>query len=120
MNNEKEFCIECDRYVDEDEIVYVSSFDCNYECCKRCKEKRFVYCEEVDCWYDTYTYLTSIYWDASYKEINRRYGNIKNYIGAKTTKKEIKEMLIHFGYRIKNFNKIKKADIIDVIMKSDL
>ena len=123
MSSENRYiCYSC-GWMGEGRTIEIKTFDGYGSYCKRCRDKRYVYCEEAGYWYDTYTYLTSIRQTGdeylNYKTINRKYGNIKNVIDG-ATKQEIKEAICHFGYRLRYFNKHTKADIIRKIMNMDL
>jgi len=120
------FCIYCEQELDTNKFVEFQTYgmgDC--ECCEKCRDDRFVISEELDQWFDTEDYLIitdEVYFGdmtggVSHKEINRKYVKVDKVITPKTTKKELKKLLLHFGFRIKYFDKLKKQDIYDKIMK---
>jgi len=109
-----ECCYKCDKVDKLKEIQTTDGFE-SY--CEQCVDEYFVYVSELGCMYDKTAYITNLmdsYID--YKKINREHSNIELYIHNKN-KKQLKDLLKHFGKKISYFDKRKKADIIELILK---
>jgi len=107
-------CFKCDKV---EELKEIQSTDGWGSYCKKCVDEHFVYVSEIGCMYDKTTYICDDYTEEiDYKKINREHSNIECFI-YKRNKKELKEMLKHFGRKIKYFEKRKKAEIIELILK---